>query len=466
MNLKWYFSGLVVILVGCSTLAFRHADSSAGEGQDRRSIGTESVSSIHRLSAPTNGRVITHNQIGPARLGMTLGELKQQLGDRAEFVVERSFMVDFDAIAVRQDGDTLFYIIQSEHEPMQDDDPIQLLLTTNPAFRTPDGVGPGLLIDQAASVYGQPTLSYNSENEMRESVRFADFSASNVVFRTNGFDIGDTLSDYALAGVYGDPVEGAFYETTDYRPDATIRAVMVDGYRLEQDSQPLGEVSETLYEESQRRQSTAPNAQSDYEKADAQLNQVYQRAIASLDATATEKLVDAQRAWLTFRDASCRYDTHHVVDGDEGAVFLNPCLADLTRDRTEQLEQLNLQSMDRLLHVPETNWENLGNVTVNGYVMDCENPQTTVEMNTCAGLAYEKKDDTLNQVYQDLRTDLDSLAIEKLTDAQLAWIDFRDAHCAFEVSDAEGGTGYSTYLSSCLARLTGDRTEELQNMNP
>ncbi|MGJ3252783.1 MAG: lysozyme inhibitor LprI family protein [Elainellaceae cyanobacterium] len=276
---------------------------------------------------------------------------------------------------------------------------------------------------------------------------------------------GDISPRYTLAGVYGDSVEGSFYETTDYRSDAAIRAVMVDGYRLEQDSQPLGEVSETLYEESQRQQSTAPHAQQDYEKADAQLNQVYQRAIAALDLAATEKLVDAQQAWLRFRDASCRYDAHYIADDEGGSAFLNTCLATLTRDRTEQLEQLNLQGMDRLLHVPETNWENLGSVTVNGYVMDCENPQTTVEMNTCAGLAYEKTDDTLNQVYQELRADLNSTAIEKLTDAQLAWIDFRDAHCTFEVSDAEGGTGYSTYLSSCLARLTSDRTEDLQNLN-
>ncbi|MGJ3252784.1 MAG: hypothetical protein ACFE0J_16880 [Elainellaceae cyanobacterium] len=190
MNLKWYFSGLLVMVVGCSTLAFPHADSSAGGERDRRSRQADSISSVEPLSALTYDRVITHNQIGPARLGMTLGELKQQLGDRAEFVVEQSFMVDFDAIAVRQNGDTLFYIIQSEHEPMQDDDPIQLLLTTNPAFRTPEGVGPGLSINQAVSVYGQPTLSYNSQNEMRESVKFADFSASNVVFRTNGFHTG------------------------------------------------------------------------------------------------------------------------------------------------------------------------------------------------------------------------------------------------------------------------------------
>ncbi|NJO73948.1 MAG: hypothetical protein HC833_09510 [Leptolyngbyaceae cyanobacterium RM1_406_9] len=48
--------------------------------------------------------LISSEGIGLAKLGITLGELKQSLGAETEFVVESPFMVDFDAIAVRQGG--------------------------------------------------------------------------------------------------------------------------------------------------------------------------------------------------------------------------------------------------------------------------------------------------------------------------------------------------------------------------
>jgi uncharacterized protein YecT (DUF1311 family) len=95
--------------------------------------------------------------------------------------------------------------------------------------------------------------------------------------------------------------------------------------------------------------------------------------------------------------------------------------------------------------------------------IDCQDPQGTPEYNYCAQDHYKAVDATLNQVYQAWKNRLSPTAQDKLTDAALAWIDYRDAHCAFEVREALGGTGYPAYLNECLARLTEARTAELEH---
>jgi uncharacterized protein YecT (DUF1311 family) len=453
MRLKWwYLFALLIVVAGCAPAANRDASNSS-----ESLVSVKQSDGSGDLSVPDSEHLITSTQIGPARIGMTIGELKRQIGDRAEFVNEPSFMVDLNAIAVRQNGEVLFYILQFESESMEDSDPIQLLLTTHPDYRTEAGVGPGVSIEKAASVYGEPMLSYNSQNEMRESVRFANFSASNVVFRTNGFD-----ADYTLAGSYGEPVDDTFYETKTYRSGASIQAVMVDGNRLEVGNRPA--VDENNVDCNNPRGTAAINAcaEQDYEQADAELNRVYQEAIASLDANSEEMLIDAQLAWIKFRDESCEYVTQRLSDGAGQSAYMNRCLAVMTRDRTEDLE---LPQADSLLNVSASDWGDLGTVTVDGQQIDCNNPQVTPEINYCAGLAYQKIDQQLNQVYQSVIGELGESTAEQLIDAQLAWIDFRDTHCEFEVRDAVGGTGYSSYLSGCMARLTRDRVEALQTVD-
>ncbi|NJO66606.1 MAG: hypothetical protein HC832_03615 [Leptolyngbyaceae cyanobacterium RM1_405_57] len=107
--------------------------------------------------------LISSEGVGLANLGMTLGELKQVLGAEAEFVVESPFMVDFDAIAVRQAGEVQFYILYLASETFTDEDVIQGLMTDNPKFLTREAVGAGVAIAQAESVYGKATLSYNTQ---------------------------------------------------------------------------------------------------------------------------------------------------------------------------------------------------------------------------------------------------------------------------------------------------------------
>ncbi|WP_394690378.1 lysozyme inhibitor LprI family protein [Hoeflea sp.] len=92
----------------------------------------------------------------------------------------------------------------------------------------------------------------------------------------------------------------------------------------------------------------------DYENADAELNRVWPQARAAAkrqdeyiadDArsrglpTASEALLAAQRAWLKFRDAECEYQSYAFFGGTGQSMIGSLCLAQLTRERTEQLRQ-------------------------------------------------------------------------------------------------------------------------------
>ncbi|MBE9177162.1 hypothetical protein IQ268_01050 [Oculatella sp. LEGE 06141] len=150
---------------------------------------------------------------------MTLGALKQALGSEVEFSAQSPFIVDFDAIAVRQDGEVQYYILHLAGQPLADSDVIQGVFTENPNFLTAEGVGPGTSIAQAEQAYGEATLAYNTQNESREYVRFEQQAASNISFGTGN---GSTET----AGIYPSPA-GEYNETQEFRETATIQSVLV-----------------------------------------------------------------------------------------------------------------------------------------------------------------------------------------------------------------------------------------------
>lgn len=94
--------------------------------------------------------------------------------------------------------------------------------------------------------------------------------------------------------------------------------------------------------------------------------------------------------------------------------------------------------------------------------VNCDSLQTTVEINICASREYQAADKKLNSAYQALRSRLDRQQQKRITDAQLAWIKFRDATCAYEGGEFEGGTAAGPIETSCLARTTQQRTKELE----
>jgi hypothetical protein len=163
--------------------------------------------------------LISTQGIGAAKLGMTLGQLKQALGSTAQFTVKAPFMVDFDAIAVSQGGTLQYYILYPSGPAMADSTPITALLTDNPSYRTAAGIGPGTSLAQAEAVYGNATLNYNIANESREFIQFANPPSKWIYFRPTA--IGQTF-----AGIYS-TTDQEYHETKSFHPGTTIRLVGV-----------------------------------------------------------------------------------------------------------------------------------------------------------------------------------------------------------------------------------------------
>lgn len=95
--------------------------------------------------------------------------------------------------------------------------------------------------------------------------------------------------------------------------------------------------------------------------------------------------------------------------------------------------------------------------------VNCASPQTTADMVVCADREYQAADKKLNRVYQQLQSKLSRNQKQRITNAQLAWIKFRDTNCDYERGQFEGGTMASPIGISCLAEMTAKRTKELEN---
>ncbi|MDJ0704434.1 MAG: lysozyme inhibitor LprI family protein [Leptolyngbyaceae cyanobacterium MO_188.B28] len=148
-----------------------------------------------------------------------------------------------------------------------------------------------------------------------------------------------------------------------------------------------------------------------FEEEDNKLNQYFQDLKASLSSEKQADLTAAELAWLDFRDANCDFEASQVEGGSmQPTVYFN-CLAEMTRDRTLELQQP-----------------------------------------TPISLSYERADQQLNQLYQTFQSILTDQNLEALTNTQLYWISYRDANCAYETGN----------VNDCLARVTQERTQQLE----
>ena len=219
---RWLLlSSLLIVLAGCGNSSPSSGTSTPANNDMSESGAPEAISGATTTTsdADPQSSLISASGIGPAQLGMTLGELKQIMGTETEFTVQSPFIVDFDAIAISQSGEVQYYILYLAGQSFTDTDVIQGLLTSNSKFQTAAGVGPGTPIQQAEQAYGKATLSYNTENESREYVRFEDQPAPNISFST-----GSTTQE--TAGVYSSPT-GGYNETQEFKENTAITSVLV-----------------------------------------------------------------------------------------------------------------------------------------------------------------------------------------------------------------------------------------------
>ena len=94
-------------------------------------------------------------------------------------------------------------------------------------------------------------------------------------------------------------------------------------------------------------------ASENFEKADAELNELWAVAAAKMrqmdERTSPhndgrpgyyEALLEAQRAWLVFRDTNCRVEGYKLRGGSAESMEVSGCKAIMTRQRTEELREL------------------------------------------------------------------------------------------------------------------------------
>jgi uncharacterized protein YecT (DUF1311 family) len=77
----------------------------------------------------------------------------------------------------------------------------------------------------------------------------------------------------------------------------------------------------------------------EFNRQDSRLNSAYKKLMSKVPKHRKDSLVEAQRAWISFRDANCSF--YHDPDGGSAAhVAGNECTLNATVDRANELENL------------------------------------------------------------------------------------------------------------------------------
>lgn len=153
------------------------------------------------------------------------------------------------------------------------------------------------------------------------------------------------------------------------------------------------------------------------QQAEAERKATYQSVESTLGERGKQDLALAESAWQTFRDRDCDFAASRFEGGSIERMVFNDCLTRRTAARIQELQGPAL---------PE--------------------------------VSYEAADAELNRVYQALLDATTAPTGENLITAQIAWIDYRDHNCTFEVIISPEVISES----QCLARMSATRTEQLQ----
>lgn len=85
-------------------------------------------------------------------------------------------------------------------------------------------------------------------------------------------------------------------------------------------------------------------AQASYETADKELNRVYQELKSSLNSQEQEELIDAELAWIEYRDQTCEAESSQYEGGSIQPTIYYGCLERVTTERTAELQRQLEQS--------------------------------------------------------------------------------------------------------------------------
>ena len=166
--------------------------------------------------------------------------------------------------------------------------------------------------------------------------------------------------------------------------------------------------------------------------ADDDLNAAYHELKPTLDAGAKAKLVTAQKAWVTYRNAESTFAGLPYAGGSMAPMMVMSACASLTQQRTTEL----------------IGWKAM--ITTAG-------PDGPAAAKDGAAARAKAADKDLNAAYKKLAAAIEPANKPKLLATQKAWLAFRDAECAFAGPAMKDAT---------LAELTETRTKQLQSDIP
>ena len=159
-------------------------------------------------------------------------------------------------------------------------------------------------------------------------------------------------------------------------------------------------------------------AQKNYVRVEDERDFIYQAWQDTLPEAGQTALDSAENAWTRFRDLTCGFERDQFAGGSLAPFIYSSCLTGQTIARTDELYEPKL-----------------------------------------AQDSYEQADGILNAHYQALQGALSDSRRSELTDAQLAWIEYRDRQCEYEAKYAQ----VDIQAAQCKARLSEQRTDELQD---
>jgi hypothetical protein len=215
----------ILLLTACQTVK------PSSQNSTELTSKTSNVQEVTAKTSVSKKYLISASGIGKAKLGMTVGELKQISDQDTKFEVIPSFMVDINAIAVSQKGMIQYYILygadttpNSGKFTPTDDDLITHLITDNQNYQTIGGIKAGMTIKEAEAIYGNAVLAYNTEGESKEYVTFGYQNPENIQFKASYFK--EISNGLGFSGIYPE-YPGGTYTTNKYREDAAIAAIEV-----------------------------------------------------------------------------------------------------------------------------------------------------------------------------------------------------------------------------------------------
>ncbi len=94
---------------------------------------------------------------------------------------------------------------------------------------------------------------------------------------------------------------------------------------------------------------------------------------------------------------------------------------------------------------------------------DCQQAATRSALIDCAYQSAKESDNRLNAVYRQVNSELSAKERTGLVKTQLAWIKYRDGSCEPLLDHAKYGRESAIQYWDCIARLTKQRTAELEN---